>query len=84
VLNPPLIGMLFLNLSTKFQSKADDFYNMRYMRLFAVVKMSVVVFWVVVPCELVSGYQYFRGTYCCYLPGSITLLLLNNEVKNPS
>jgi hypothetical protein len=27
------------------------------------VKMSIVIFWVIMPCGLVDGYQRFRGTY---------------------
>jgi hypothetical protein len=32
------------------------------------VKMSMLVFWVVMSCGLVGRYQRFRGTYCWYLP----------------
>jgi hypothetical protein len=27
------------------------------------------VFWVMTPCNLVGGYQYFGGTYCLLLQG---------------
>jgi hypothetical protein len=29
--------------------------------------MSLLVFWVVIPCGLVGGYQRFGGTYCYHL-----------------
>jgi hypothetical protein len=35
---------------------------MRFEVLMA-VKMSVLVFWVIMLCGLVGKYQYFRGTY---------------------
>jgi hypothetical protein len=31
------------------------------------VKMSMLVFWVVMPCGLVGKYQRFGGTYCLHL-----------------
>jgi hypothetical protein len=31
------------------------------------VKLSVVVFWVVMQCGLVNGYQHFRGMHCLHL-----------------
>jgi hypothetical protein len=47
------------------------------LEVFAVVKMSILVFWIVKPCALVGRYQRFVGTYClhvhgwnCYLPTS--------------
>jgi hypothetical protein len=30
----------------------------------------MLVFWVVMPYELVGRHQYFRGTYCLHLPTS--------------
>jgi hypothetical protein len=30
-------------------------------------EMSMLVFWVVSPCELVSRYQLFGGTYCLHI-----------------
>jgi hypothetical protein len=37
--------------------------------VFAVVKMSVLVSWVVTLCGLVGRYQRFRETYCLHLQG---------------
>jgi hypothetical protein len=31
------------------------------------VKMSMLFFWAVTPCELVDKYQLFAGTYCLHL-----------------
>jgi hypothetical protein len=33
------------------------------------VKIHVVVFWVVAPCNVVVGYQRFGGLYCLHLHG---------------
>jgi hypothetical protein len=35
-------------------------------KVFTVVKVWIVVFWDVMPCSLVAGYQSFVGTYCMY------------------
>jgi hypothetical protein len=34
------------------------------LKIFTIVKIEVMVFWVVVPCSVVVGYQHFRGP--CY------------------
>jgi hypothetical protein len=34
-----------------------------------VVKMSMLVFWVVLPRRLVGTYECFGGTYCLHLQG---------------
>jgi hypothetical protein len=31
------------------------------------VKLSSLVFWIMIPCGLVGGYHRFRGTYCLHL-----------------
>jgi hypothetical protein len=38
--------------------------------------LSKVVFWVVMPCSVIGGYQYFGGMYCCHLLGEIFPLVL--------
>jgi hypothetical protein len=42
--------------------------DMRFEVLTA-VKMSMLVFWVVTPCELVDRHQRFGGAYCLHLQG---------------
>jgi hypothetical protein len=37
------------------------------------VKMSMLVFWVVMPCGLTGRYQHFRGTCYLHLQGCCTL-----------
>jgi hypothetical protein len=32
-----------------------------------ILQLSVVVFWVVTPCDLIGGYQRFGGTYRLHL-----------------
>jgi hypothetical protein len=44
---------------------------MRFEVLMA-VKMSILVFWVVMPCGLVGRYQHSGGTYCLCLQGITT------------
>jgi hypothetical protein len=39
----------------------------RFDVLLMVVKMSVVVFWVMIPYGFVGEHQYFGGTYCLHL-----------------
>jgi len=34
-------------------------------RVFIAVKIQVKVFWVVMPCDVMVGYQCFRG-HCCH------------------
>jgi hypothetical protein len=36
--------------------------------------MSMLVFWVVMPCELLRGYQRFGGTYCLHLQVIIIII----------
>jgi hypothetical protein len=36
------------------------------------VKMLIVVFWVMTLCDLVGGYQHFRGKYCLHLQDEVT------------
>jgi len=36
---------------------------------YTLVDMDFVVFWVVVPCNVVVGYQHFRGPCCLHLQG---------------
>jgi hypothetical protein len=33
------------------------------------VKVSMLIFWVVMPCGLTGRYQRFEGTYCLHLLG---------------
>jgi hypothetical protein len=40
----------------------------------AAVKMSIMVFWDLTPCGLVSGYQRFGGMYRLHLQGKVWLL----------
>jgi hypothetical protein len=40
--------------------------------------MSIVVFWVVKPCDLVGDYKCFGGTYRLRLPGVTTQ---NNKIS---
>jgi hypothetical protein len=39
---------------------------LNYVVSSAVLVMSVVGFWVLTPCELVGGYQWFGKTYCLH------------------
>jgi hypothetical protein len=40
--------------------------NVKY-EVFMVVKIQVQVSWVVMPCDVVVGYQHFRGPSCLHL-----------------
>jgi hypothetical protein len=42
------------------------------------VNMSVLVFWVVTPCGLLSRYQRFGGTYCLHLQGPGGRMFIRN------
>jgi hypothetical protein len=35
------------------------------------MKIQVEVFWVVMPCGVVVGYQYFGGPWCLHLQGEV-------------
>lgn len=37
-----------------------------YYRLFKEISLSVVVLWIVMPCRLKGGYQFFGGTYSVF------------------
>jgi hypothetical protein len=41
--------------------------------VFTAMKMPMLIFWVVTPCELVGRYQRFGGTYCLHLEGYIQI-----------
>jgi hypothetical protein len=41
----------------------------RRFEVLTAVRMTMLLFWVVSPCRLVSRYQHFEETYCLYLQG---------------
>jgi hypothetical protein len=49
-------------------------YGSLILKVFMVMKMSVVVVWVVIPCGLVDGYHCLGGMYHLHLQGEITFL----------
>jgi hypothetical protein len=58
---------------------------MRY-KVHTAMKMSMLVLWVVTPCELVGRYQCLAGTYCLFSPedgGSIFLRNIGICLQNP-
>jgi len=44
--------------------------------VFTEVKIQIKVFWIVTPCSVAVGYQFFREPYCLHLQGDIYLCLL--------
>jgi hypothetical protein len=53
------------------------------------VKMSVLVFWLVMPCEFVGRYQHFGGIppkrwYLATNPHGITTQKTNNDIQSRS
>jgi hypothetical protein len=50
------------------------------------MKLSVLVFWFVMPCGLVCRYQHFGEMYCLYLqsPHDITIQKTNIDVYKMS
>jgi hypothetical protein len=41
------------------------------------VNMSVLVFWILIPCGLVGGYKSFRRTYCPHIQDFETFVSAN-------
>jgi hypothetical protein len=44
-------------------------------KAFMVMMFQVEIFWVVTPCNVVVGYQCFRGPYCFYIQGEGSMAL---------
>jgi hypothetical protein len=63
LLLPFLIYLLYSDEILRFQ---NTLYQMRF-EVHTAVKMSMLVFWVVTPCELVCRYRRFGETYCRHL-----------------
>jgi hypothetical protein len=61
---PAWIGLL------KWQRR--DFTVLDRLEVFTSVKMTIVVFWIVMACGLVRGYQCFGGTYHLHLRGDVS------------
>jgi hypothetical protein len=48
------------------------------LEVFMAVKIQTEIFWVVMPCSVVVGYQHFRGPCCLHLHNEVTG---NSETK---
>jgi hypothetical protein len=58
------------------------FYKYLRFNVLAALKMSIVVFWDVTPCNLEDGYQLFGRTYCTHLWYEVTNFILKMEAIN--
>jgi hypothetical protein len=45
--------------------------KLRHFEAFTVVMFKVEVFWVVMPCSVMVGYQHFRGPCCLHVQGEV-------------
>jgi hypothetical protein len=53
---------------TTFLCSRSDSWTLWYeIEVFAAVKITTIVFWVMTPCSLVGGHQRFGGIYCLHL-----------------
>jgi hypothetical protein len=70
-----LVSSLFLLLtcyiSVRMPFPTQHKFLLTYMRfdVLTAVRMSMLLLWVVTPCELVGRYQRFGETYCLHLQG---------------
>jgi hypothetical protein len=53
----------------KMTSPYADYNKARRFEVLMVVKMLMLVFWVVIQCEVVGTYQCFGATYCLHHHG---------------
>jgi len=60
----------------------DNSEDVRF-EVFMVVKIQVKVFWVVMLCSVVVGYQHFGGPCCLHLQGETLIPQQNTSVSNP-
>jgi hypothetical protein len=52
-----------------FTYKFEKFEEVMRFEILTAEKMSMLVFWVVMPCGLVGRHQRFGGTYSLHLQG---------------
>jgi hypothetical protein len=69
ITNQPTTGLIKFSLSLPQSRKLGRSESFARFWVFTVVKIQVEVFWDVMPCSVVVGYQHFGGPYCLHLQG---------------